>query len=102
MPIINSNEITVNSYLPEISGRFFNSQNSSFSFTQFSSGAESPNHRHPFEQVMIILKGSMEFQLEDERKIMGEGGVMIVPPDTVHQCVALTDCSVLEIFQNYD
>ena len=102
MPVIDTNDIIISNYLPGISGCFFKSENNSFSFTHFKKDAVSPNHQHPFEQVIIILEGEMEFILKNQRHIMSKGGVMIAPPDICHQCTALTDCLLLEVFQNYE
>ncbi len=102
MPVLDANEITISNYLPGISGRFFKSENNSFSFTHFEKKAVSPIHKHSFEQVIIILKGEMEFLLEDKKHTMKKGGVMIVPSNICHQCTALTDCLLIEIFQHYE
>lgn len=102
MPIIDANKITIRNYLPGISGSFFKSKNNSFSFTHFKKMATSPNHQHSFEQVIIILKGEMEFKLENKKHTMSKGGVMIVPSNIYHQCTALTDCLLIEVFQHYE
>lgn len=102
MPIIDANKITIRNYLPGISGRFFESDNNSFSFTYFNEKATSPNHQHSFEQVIIILEGKMEFLLDNKKHTMSKGGVMIIPPNIYHQCTALTDCQLIEVFQQYE
>lgn len=99
MPIIKKNELVEENMLPNISGRMFSSDNNSFSFTNFKNGARSPKHKHPMEEVLIILEGSGEFLIGEDVHEVGKGDVIIVPPMTLHQFTAKTDCSAIEIFQ---
>ena len=41
-------------------------------------------HKHPYEEVFIVLEGKGSFVAGDERIQAGAGDVVIVPPDTPH------------------
>lgn len=48
-------------------------------------------HSHPHEQIVYIESGHCEFIVGDERVKMGPGDVLLVPANTVHDCIVLGD-----------
>jgi quercetin dioxygenase-like cupin family protein len=51
----------------------------------FAAGAVSPRHRHPGDEIVYVLKGSLEYRLEGKPPVMlGAGGVLFIPTGTVH------------------
>jgi quercetin dioxygenase-like cupin family protein len=50
-------------------------------------GAETPVHRHPCEEVIVVLSGSGECIVGDETFRFGPNSTIIVEPDLVHQLV---------------
>ena len=47
-------------------------------------GMEVNPHSHPFEQVLMILKGRMRLTIGDDVREIGPGEVVRIPPDVVH------------------
>jgi quercetin dioxygenase-like cupin family protein len=41
-------------------------------------------HRHPYEEVFVVLEGDAEFTAGDERLRATAGESIVVPPDTPH------------------
>jgi quercetin dioxygenase-like cupin family protein len=41
-------------------------------------------HRHPYEEVFVVLEGNAEFTAGDERVSATAGESIVVPPDTPH------------------
>jgi len=41
-------------------------------------------HRHPHEQIIVVLQGAFDFTVGDHRQIVTAGSVIHVPPDTHH------------------
>jgi mannose-6-phosphate isomerase-like protein (cupin superfamily) len=41
-------------------------------------------HKHPYEEVLIILEGEATFLVGDEELVAAAGDVLIVPPDVPH------------------
>ena len=54
-------------------------------------GTGSRPHRHPNEQFIYVLKGSVTATVEDQEKIAGPGEVIYIPSDALHNMVATTD-----------
>ncbi|MEQ8193744.1 MAG: cupin domain-containing protein, partial [Rhodospirillales bacterium] len=53
-------------------------------------GSGSQPHRHPkVEQFNFILKGRFKSMVEGEHKIMEVGDMVHIPPNALHQMVAL-------------
>ena len=47
-------------------------------------GHEPKPHDHPFEQIVYILQGQIRFHIGDEQKVLGPGGLLVVPPNVRH------------------
>ena len=41
-------------------------------------------HRHPYAEVFIMLEGTAEFTLGDERRTVGPGDIVIAQPGVPH------------------
>lgn len=48
-------------------------------------GTGADRHRHPYEEVFIILKGVIEAIVDGEMQRVSEGSVIIIPPNTWHE-----------------
>lgn len=57
-----------------------------------------PEHSHNNEQVCYIVKGSLQFVIEGEEKILKAGESMIIPRNVKHSAKALEDSEELDIF----
>lgn len=61
----------------------------------FEKGAVGPNHIHPHEQATYVAKGSFEFNIEGEKKIIKQGDSVYIPSKADHGCQALEEKSIL-------
>ena len=61
-------------------------------------GAIVPEHFHESEQITYILRGSLEFELEGRKVVVGAGQVLRIPSNVPHRAVALEDTLDLDIF----
>ncbi len=61
-------------------------------------GTAVPAHRHPEEQITLVLEGRIAFQLEDEVCELGPGDAIAVPPGASHAVRALLPSVVLDVF----
>jgi quercetin dioxygenase-like cupin family protein len=41
-------------------------------------------HKHPHEQIVYIMAGQIRFHVGAEHTLLGPGGLLVVPPDTMH------------------
>jgi quercetin dioxygenase-like cupin family protein len=56
-------------------------------------------HRHPNEQLGVVLRGSVSFRVGDEERVLGPGGTWRIPPDTPHEVhVGADGAVVLDVF----
>jgi len=62
------------------------------------SGESMPIHQHHHEQVAQVLKGEFELEVAGVKRVLRPGIVAIIPPDTPHGGMAITDCELLDIF----
>lgn len=57
-------------------------------------------HKHPFEQVVYIVKGNVHFHIGDEVIEAGPGSVIRIPPNAMHYAEPVGDETVwnLDVF----
>lgn len=59
--------------------------NVSFFIVRFSPGQGPKKHRHPYEEIFIILEGEIEATIDGETQMIGEGRIAIIPVNTWHE-----------------
>src|SRR3712207_2331835 len=60
---------------------------------------EVPTHRHPHEQMGIVLDGRLTLTIGDETRTLGHGEAYASPPDVPHGATrAAEGCAVIDIF----
>ena len=50
----------------------------------FAPGASFPRHRHPGEEIIYVLQGTLEYEVDGKRVTLNSGDVLFVPAGTVH------------------
>jgi quercetin dioxygenase-like cupin family protein len=91
MPFIDTSGIEERERLPGWRGRIFSSANMTFATCRFEAGAEIHLHHHPTEEVWQVIEGDLEIRIGEEVRKAGPGMAAIVPADTPHAVVALSD-----------
>ena len=91
MPFIDTHEIAAVEKRPGWRGRIFSSPSMTFAHWDFTAGAAIHEHGHPQEEVWHIIEGELEVTIAGETRRAGPGMVAIVPAETTHSVVALTD-----------
>lgn len=61
-------------------------------------GAVAAAHRHPHEQIFVMLSGRMEFRLGDERRTCTAGDVGVIPGGVEHEASFPVDTEVIDVF----
>jgi quercetin dioxygenase-like cupin family protein len=51
-------------------------------------GAVVAEHSHESEQLGIVLRGTIDFRIDDERRELGPGGTWCIPANTPHEATA--------------
>ena len=66
--------------------------------SQFSSSTPEQPHAHDFIEVVLILAGEGEYQLDDKFIPVRKGDVLLISPGTIHQCTRSSEELPLEKF----
>ena len=61
-------------------------------------GAHAASHRHPQEQIFVMLSGRMEFRLGTERRMCGPGDLGVIPGGVEHEAWFHEDTEVIDVF----
>jgi quercetin dioxygenase-like cupin family protein len=69
---------------PGVEMRVIHGEKMTMVFFKLEPGAGVPLHAHPHEQVGTVLKGSIEFVIADEKRIVREGEAYQVPSNVLH------------------
>lgn len=69
------------------------------SFVSFAPYTEAPMHTHVEEQIVIVLEGELEFNLDGDIRVMHPGDVAVVPPWVPHGAkTGASTCREVDIF----
>ena len=90
--------ITPKEIVKGYNARFVHTEKMTMAFWEVTAGSVMPMHQHIHEQTSQVLEGEFELTVGDERKVYVPGLVAIIPSNTPHGGVALTDCKLLDIF----
>lgn len=71
-------------FVPGLEFRPVLGQQTMVNFVQFAPHTEAPHHVHIEEQIVIVLEGEFEFELDGETRTMRPGDVAVVPPWVPH------------------
>ncbi|MGN0317703.1 MAG: cupin domain-containing protein [Lachnospira sp.] len=64
----------------------------------FEKGAKGNFHKHPHEQITYIAKGSFEFTIGDETKVVNQGDSVYMPSDVLHGVTCLEEGILCDVF----
>ena len=55
-------------------------------------------HQHPHEQISLMISGKLEFAVGNEKKIVGPGEAVHIPPNVPHSVLVLENAVVYDVF----
>jgi len=84
--------------IPGFFARFVHTENVTLAFRDAKAGSTFPEHSHPHEQISTIQEGKFQLTINGETKILEGGIVAVIPSNTKHSGVALTDCKLMDVF----
>ena len=71
-----------------IAARMVNGERLTLAVVELDPGAVVAEHAHENEQLGLVLQGSMDFRIGDERRTVGPGETWTIPSNTPHEAVA--------------
>jgi quercetin dioxygenase-like cupin family protein len=60
-------------------------------------GQGADKHRHPYEEIFVILDGDIEVIVDGESQMVGSGSITIIPPNTWHEFKNRSDHAALMV-----
>jgi quercetin dioxygenase-like cupin family protein len=61
-------------------------------------GVHAAAHKHPHEQMFVMLSGRMEFRLGSARRTCGPGDLGVIPGGVEHEAWFPEDTEVIDVF----
>jgi quercetin dioxygenase-like cupin family protein len=78
-----------------IAARSVHGERITMSVVELDPGAVVSEHSHENEQLGIVLRGTMDFRIGDERREVGPGETWCIPADTPHEATAGAEGAVV-------
>jgi quercetin dioxygenase-like cupin family protein len=64
----------------------------------FAPGASFPRHKHPGEEIIYVIEGSIEYDVDGQPPLMVKaGGVLFIPAGTVHAAKNVGNVNAAEL-----
>ena len=64
----------------------------------FAPGASFPRHKHPGEEIIYVIEGSIEYDVDGQPPLMvNAGGVLFIPAGTVHTAKNVGNVNAAEL-----
>lgn len=71
-------------YVPGLQFRPVLGDGSLVNFVSFDKHTEAPRHMHPEEQIVVVVEGEFEFDIDGKVRTMRTGDVAVIPAWTPH------------------
>jgi quercetin dioxygenase-like cupin family protein len=84
--------------VPGIMVRAINTQTVTVLHVRITTGAFLPENSHHNEQVLNVIDGELELEVDGRQYILGPGMSFELLPTVVHSGRALSDCTVIDVF----
>lgn len=97
MPFLDTRDLPEYERRPGWKGRTFHSPSMTFAHWEFTKGSDIHEHHHPQEEVWEVIEGELSVTIGGVTAVARPGLVAIVPPNTPHSVVALTDGKAIVI-----
>lgn len=97
MPYYRTGDLPATEMLPGVLRREVHLEGVMITFFEFEPDAIIPEHHHPHQQITYVIEGSMEFDLDGEKRVLHAGDGVLIPPDVPHSAVILSaSCKALD------
>ncbi len=96
---INLADLPEQEILPGFFGRMIHTAGLTVAHFRIAEGAVLPEHRHVHEQVTNVIAGELEMTIDGKTQVCKAGTSAAIPANVPHSARALTDCTVIDVFQ---
>jgi len=84
--------------VPGITGYYAHGDKETFGFVEIKKGSILQEHHHVHEQITYIIEGKLDMVIGGEPCPLTAGMYHIIPSNTPHSAVAITDCRLIDAF----
>ena len=84
--------------VPGITGYYAHGDKHTFGYVEIKKGSIVPEHQHPQEQITYIIEGRLDMIIGSRPCSLTPGAYYIIPSNTPHSALAITDCKVIDTF----
>lgn len=84
--------------VPGITGYYAHGDKQTFGFVEIKKGSVLREHHHIHEQITFIIEGQLDMVIGGVPCPLTVGMYHIIPSNTPHSAVAITDCKVIDAF----
>ena len=88
-------ELTAKAVFTGVHARSVRGERVTLAVVELDPGALVPEHRHEPEQLGVLIEGSLDFRVGEERRMLGPGDTWRILRDTPHEVRAGADGAVL-------
>jgi len=81
-----------------ITGYYAHGEKLSLGYVDIKAGSILPEHHHVHEQITFIIEGQLDMKIDGKRCSLKNGMYYVIPSDTKHSAIAITDCKVIDAF----
>jgi quercetin dioxygenase-like cupin family protein len=83
---------------PGFMAKLIHGAHTTLSIVTIKKGSVLPEHRHVHEQITYIVEGRLDMTIGGKPYSLTAGTVHVIPSNTPHNAVAITDCTVIDAF----
>ncbi len=98
MSFINIQSLNDKQIVDGFNGKFLHTSNITIGYVTAVAGSVLPEHSHVHEQITHVLEGKLQMTIADETSLVEAGRVAVIPSNTKHSAIALTNCKLLDVF----
>lgn len=89
MPFFRVDELPRVEVRPGLVRRSVYLEHAMLTFFEFAPRSVLPEHNHPHEQITLVMRGVLEFRLDNEIRVLRAGEGVCIPPGVWHGAVVL-------------
>lgn len=83
---------------PGIKGHYIHGNQTTIGLVEIKKGSVLALHHHPHEQITYIVEGQLDMTIGDGEYSLTAGMCHVIPSNTPHSAIAVTDCLVIDTF----
>jgi quercetin dioxygenase-like cupin family protein len=95
-----TDDIAPHALMDGIRARAVHGEHITLAVVELEPGVPMPEHRHPSEQVGVVLRGEFTFTVAGETRVRRPGDTWVIPPGVPHsvETTGPEGCTVVETF----